>query len=78
MPGVSTSDLPDDQLAELLNWLLVNYSADQLPDNFLPYTESEVRDLRQAPELQPRKRRKALLGQLAEEKPSLADALQAY
>ncbi len=78
VPGVSTSQLPDDQLAELLNWLLANYSADQLPRNFVPYTEAEVNALRQNPELQPRERREALLGALADEKPALADALQAY
>ena len=78
VPGVSTSQLPDDQLAELLNWLLRNYSADQLPGDFAPYTETEVGALRQNPELNPRERREALLGQLADEKPSLAGALQAY
>ena len=78
VPGVSTSQLPDDQLAELLNWLLRTYSADQLPGDFAPYTETEVGTLRQNPELQPRERRVALLGQLADEKPSLADALRDY
>lgn len=78
VPGVSTSQLPDDQLAELLNWLLANYSADQLPGSFVPYTEAEVSVLRQNPELQPRERRETLLGELADEKPALADALQAY
>ena len=78
VPGVSTSDLPDDQLAELLNWLLASYSADELPEDFMPYSAVEVGALRQDPELRPRERREALLGKLADENPGLADALQAY
>ena len=40
----------DAQLAELLNWMLPNISAAQIPPNFLPYTEAEVTALRSSPE----------------------------
>ena len=34
VPGVATASLPDDELAELMNWLLLTHSAEQLPDAF--------------------------------------------
>ncbi|MCP5093542.1 MAG: hypothetical protein GY949_21770, partial [Gammaproteobacteria bacterium] len=53
VPGVSLAQLPDDEIAELMNWLINAYSAEQRPDEFVPYTESEVNALRKSPEADP-------------------------
>ena len=36
-------------LAELLNWMLLEISADQLPKDFQPYTAAEVGQYRASP-----------------------------
>ena len=75
VPGVSTASLPDDQVAELINWLLVTYSAPQLPVDFRPFTEPEVAGLRANPERDPESTRRTILQQIAAETPSLARQL---
>ena len=42
VPGVAGSALNNAEVAEVLNWLLVTFSKDQLPPDFKPYTEAEV------------------------------------
>ena len=42
VPGSANAALDDDALAELLNWMLVEISANELPENFAPYTAEEV------------------------------------
>ena len=42
VPGVSQAPLSNRALAELLNWMLVEFSADELPQPFEPYSEAEV------------------------------------
>lgn len=49
VPGVATAPLPDDQLAELLNWTLQRFDAGHLPQDFRPYTSSEMAEWRQRP-----------------------------
>ena len=44
--GVSQAPLPSRSLAALLNWTLYQFSPEELPDNFLPYTAFEVENLR--------------------------------
>ena len=46
VPGSSNSPLDNAQLAELLNWILVTMSAEQLGDSFQYYTEGEVAEMR--------------------------------
>ena len=46
VPGSSNSPLDNAQLAELLNWILVTMSAEQLGDSFQFYTEEEVAEMR--------------------------------
>jgi len=72
VPGVSMASLPDDQIAELINWLLITYSALQLPEDFAPFTESEVARLRADPESDPEATRRVILEQIAAETPLLA------
>ena len=76
VPGVSTSSLPDDELTELMNWLLVTYSAEQLPKNFVPFTVDEVAALRPDLEGDPEKTRKGILERVAADMPALAGELK--
>lgn len=49
VPGVATAALPDDRLAELLNWTLLRYDAEHVPASFQPYTTAEMHRLRARP-----------------------------
>lgn len=42
VPNVAQAHLSDERLARLLNWLLVTYSARQMPADFTPYSAEEV------------------------------------
>lgn len=77
VPGVSTSSLRNDQVTELMNWLLLTYSAPQLPRNFVPFTVDEVAALRPDPEPDPETTRKGILERIAAEVPALAQELKA-
>jgi mono/diheme cytochrome c family protein len=46
VPGVSSSALDDAQVAEVMNWILLSFSKAQLPADFKPYTEAEVKQYR--------------------------------
>lgn len=65
VPGVSTASLPDDEVAELLNWLLHTYSAAQLPRDFTPFSAVEVARLRLSPEGDPAATRRNILNKIA-------------
>ncbi|MGI9262220.1 MAG: cytochrome c, class I [Woeseiaceae bacterium] len=75
VPGVAHSALGDIEITELMNWLLQNFSADQLPATFAPFTVDEVANLRQDPESAPDAVRIEILGRIAADLPTLADAL---
>jgi len=77
VPGVSTASLPDDEIAELINWLLTTYSTAQLPQDFTPFTETEVARLRASPEGDPEATRRIILNQIAAKSPSLAQQITA-
>ncbi|MCY3640546.1 MAG: hypothetical protein OXH37_05995 [Gammaproteobacteria bacterium] len=49
VPGSANAALDDAALAELLNWMLLEISADQLPKDFQPYTAAEVGQYRASP-----------------------------
>lgn len=49
VPGSANAAINDEQLAELLNWIVMNYSGSSLPEGFVPYTETEVGKLREKP-----------------------------
>ena len=42
VPGVAQAPLDDAAIAELLNWMLQRFSADELPEPFEPYLAEEV------------------------------------
>jgi mono/diheme cytochrome c family protein len=60
VPNVAMSAVRDEDLAEMLNWLLTTYSAAQLPSDFRPYTGVEVTELRKV-RIIPWSRRKELI-----------------
>jgi mono/diheme cytochrome c family protein len=62
VPGVANAGVPDDQLAELLNWTLATFDKDHLPADFAPYTKEEMSAGRARP--------------LVSEAPVLRDALR--
>lgn len=50
VPGVAYAAIDDADLAELLNFVLQNFSASQLPPSFQPYTAEEVARVRRGRE----------------------------
>lgn len=63
VPNVAMSAVGDEDLAEMLNWLLKTYSGAQLPADFKDYTGAEVAEFRQA-RIIPWLRRKELIQSL--------------
>ena len=49
VPGSATSALSDDQLAEVLNWILVEFAGDSLSPDYVAYTPDEVGRMRREP-----------------------------
>ncbi len=62
VPGVSLSIIPDDELAELMNWMLYRFSAEDMPAEFEPYSAEEVGRYRQEPLVEVDAVRAGLLG----------------
>jgi len=75
VPGVSQSALDDEQIAELMNWLLLRFSAGQLPQPYVPFSADEVAALRHNPERDPAGARQRILAELAAVDPALAKVL---
>lgn len=71
VPGVAHAAIDDEELAELMNWLLVSFSKDQLPRGYAPFTAPEVRRLRANPEVSPDAARHAILANIARKVPAL-------
>lgn len=46
VPNVLQSNLTDERLAAMLNWMLTRFSGEQLRPDFRPYTAAEVHALR--------------------------------
>lgn len=46
VPGASQAPINDEKLAEVLNWMLREFSSDTLPENFKPLTAKEVKRAR--------------------------------
>lgn len=61
VPGSANAALDDEQLTEVLNWIVLNISGETLPKNFKPYTVAEVAKLRQEPLFEAFEFRKQLL-----------------
>ncbi len=65
VPGSANAALNDEALADLLNWLLVTTSSDQLSADWHPYTADEVGRLRVDPLLKVAQLRASLVAQMA-------------
>jgi len=66
VPGIAYSALGNAEAAEILNWMLQEYSKDTLPANFVPFTEVEVAKLREIRPAEIFKVRDAVLARLRE------------
>ncbi len=71
VPGVTSASLPNDELAELMNWLLTTYSAEELPDDFEPYSAEELGARRLDIVADPAARRLEILEEIAKDLPAL-------
>jgi len=49
VPGVANSPLNDEQIVQVLNWLLITFNKDELPKDFKPYSIEEIRKWRPHP-----------------------------
>jgi hypothetical protein len=49
VPGTSQSELSDARVARLLNWLVREFSAAEVPADFEPFTDAEVSRHRRPP-----------------------------
>ena len=65
VPGSAQTALNDADLAHLLNWMLLRFSAAQLPADFQPYTAAEIGALRRQPLAQVSEVRSELLERIA-------------
>ncbi len=64
VPGSANADLDDDGLAELLNWMVLEFAQGSEPVEWQPYTESEVANYRKAPLLEVIEYRRQLVQQI--------------
>ena len=60
VPGASQAPVSDEELAHIINWVLKNFNADTLPDNFSPLTGDEVSRSRKNVLINPIEHRAAL------------------
>ena len=65
VPGVANSPLNDQQIADVLNWMLDTFSKSELPADFKPYTVDEIRTNRPHPILHVKDTRRELAKTLA-------------
>lgn len=72
VPGASNSPLSDQALAEVLNWMLMRFSANQLDASFRPYTGSELAAHRRPALSEVMAHRRALVQRLARDGPAPA------
>jgi hypothetical protein len=49
VPGVATSPLSNDDLAEVMNWMLWRFDKEHLPAGFRPFTAAEIGEFRTRP-----------------------------
>ena len=67
VPGSTNSPLSNQDLADVLNWILLTMSAEQLPRPFTPYSAKEVGGFRAQPLIDATATRALLLRQLAQQ-----------
>jgi mono/diheme cytochrome c family protein len=68
VPGSATSALDDEQLAEVLNWIVQEFAGDSADESYERYTSREVARLRQQPLNEVEQYRTELLVEIASAK----------
>jgi mono/diheme cytochrome c family protein len=68
VPGSATSALDDEQLAEVLNWIVQEFAGDSADESYQRYTSLEVARLRQQPLNEVEQYRTQLLVEIASAK----------
>lgn len=68
VPGSATSALDDEQLAEVLNWIIQEFAGDSADESYQRYTSLEVARLRQQPLNEVEQYRTQLLVEIASAK----------
>lgn len=63
VPGAAQSNLTDEELALLLNWMIENLGQASVPGSFTRYSEKEVADYRKHALIEVRATRERLLAQ---------------
>ncbi len=61
VPGAAGAPIPDQELADVMNWILLNFSKNELPDPFVPYSAEEIGKLRKEPLIDVHQRREDLI-----------------
>ena len=64
VPGAASAPISDRELADVMNWMLLNFSRNELPDPFVPYDAEEIGELRKEPLIDILRRREGLLTQI--------------
>lgn len=64
VPGSANAYLSDEHLAELLNWMLLQFAGGSLPNQWRPYSGTEVADYRSRPLLEVDNYRKSLVSEI--------------
>ncbi|WP_204243998.1 hypothetical protein [Vibrio galatheae] len=65
VPGSANAAVNNEDLANLMNWIVVEFGGESTPDNFKPYTSEEVGRLRQSPLTEVTEYRKGLVQKIA-------------
>lgn len=65
VPGSANSSLNDEQLAEVLNWMIIELGGKSVPTDMRYFTTKEVGNLRQAPLFEVVEYREKLVKQLS-------------
>ena len=61
VPGAAGAPISDRELADVMNWMLLNFSKNELPDQFIPYSAEEIGKLRKEPLIDMHHRREELI-----------------
>ena len=64
VPGAAGAPISDQELADVMNWILLNFSKNELPDPFVPYSAEEIGKLRKEPLIEMHQHREELLNQI--------------
>ncbi len=64
VPGAANAPISDQELADVMNWLLLNFSRNELPEPFDPYSAKEIDKLRKQPLINIVQRREELIARI--------------